>query len=414
MANPDRLERPRRVLPLARAQRRAHARRLRARVRGRGAALRRVRGQASSSGCTSCRATARSSPCRRWCRAARSGSTTRTSTPATTCATRRCPRPRGEERAAQPGRADLRPGAGPLQAAVGAVAGRPRRRGPLRADLQDPPRARRRRLGRRHLDRAVRPRARPAGARARAALVPAARAEPGACCWPRRRRARARRRWTPRAARSAPPAIPSAPWPAAARRSPGSRRWRAAGLAGAPPSPLNVRIGSHRRFAWVDADLERFKAIKSALGGTVNDVVLAAVTRRAARVRDPPRPRPRGHGAQGDGAGLRARGRRARRARQPRRRDVRAAAALRRRTPGERFDIVHEAMGGLKESGQAVGAEVLTRLAGLRRADRARPGVAAADPPALLQPRRDQRARARSSRSTCRAAGCAPSTRRSR
>ena len=40
----------------------------------------------------------------------------------------------------------------------------------------------------------------------------------------------------------------------------------------------------------------------------------------------------------------------------------------------ERFAIVHEAMGGLKESGQAVGAEVLTRLAGLRRADRARPG----------------------------------------
>ena len=52
----------------------------------------------------------------------------------------------------------------------------------------------------------------------------------------------------------------------------------AAGVAGAPPSPLNVRIGSHRRFAWVDADLERFKAIKTALGGTVNDAVLAAVT----------------------------------------------------------------------------------------------------------------------------------------
>src|SRR5215213_9791040 len=51
----------------------------------------------------------------------------------------------------------------------------------------------------------------------------------------------------------------------------------AAGLAGAPPSPLNVRIGSHRRFAWVDADLDRFKAIKASLGGTVNDVVLAAV-----------------------------------------------------------------------------------------------------------------------------------------
>ena len=29
----------------------------------------------------------------------------------------------------------------------------------------------------------------------------------------------------------------------------------AAGVAGAPPSPLNVRIGPHRRFAWVEADL---------------------------------------------------------------------------------------------------------------------------------------------------------------
>ena len=38
-----------------------------------------------------------------------------------------------------------------------------------------------------------------------------------------------------------------------------------------------MRIGPHRRFAWVEADLGRFKAIKDALGGTVNDVVLTAV-----------------------------------------------------------------------------------------------------------------------------------------
>ncbi|MGZ8649682.1 MAG: wax ester/triacylglycerol synthase family O-acyltransferase, partial [Solirubrobacteraceae bacterium] len=50
-----------------------------------------------------------------------------------------------------------------------------------------------------------------------------------------------------------------------------------AGLGGAPPSPLNVRIGSHRRFAWVEADLDRFKAVKGAVGGTVNDVVLTVV-----------------------------------------------------------------------------------------------------------------------------------------
>ena len=51
-----------------------------------------------------------------------------------------------------------------------------------------------------------------------------------------------------------------------------------AGMGGAPPSPLNVRIGPHRRFAWAEADLGRFKAVKDALGGTVNDVVLAVVS----------------------------------------------------------------------------------------------------------------------------------------
>jgi len=46
----------------------------------------------------------------------------------------------------------------------------------------------------------------------------------------------------------------------------------------APPSPLNVEIGSHRRYTWIDADLAQFKAIKNSLGGTLNDVVLAAVS----------------------------------------------------------------------------------------------------------------------------------------
>ncbi len=49
------------------------------------------------------------------------------------------------------------------------------------------------------------------------------------------------------------------------------------GLA-APPSPLNRRIGPYRRFAWVRADLAELKRIKGEAGGTVNDVILAAVT----------------------------------------------------------------------------------------------------------------------------------------
>lgn len=51
----------------------------------------------------------------------------------------------------------------------------------------------------------------------------------------------------------------------------------AGGLQPAPRTPLNVPIGQHRRYTWIDADLDRFKAIKNALGGTVNDVVLASV-----------------------------------------------------------------------------------------------------------------------------------------
>jgi diacylglycerol O-acyltransferase len=46
----------------------------------------------------------------------------------------------------------------------------------------------------------------------------------------------------------------------------------------APPSPLNVPIGPHRRFVGVRLTLADFKAVKNALGGTVNDVVLSVTT----------------------------------------------------------------------------------------------------------------------------------------
>ena len=42
--------------------------------------------------------------------------------------------------------------------------------------------------------------------------------------------------------------------------------------------PLNQPIGPHRRFVWARSELATFKRIKDALGGTVNDVVLAVVT----------------------------------------------------------------------------------------------------------------------------------------
>jgi WS/DGAT/MGAT family acyltransferase len=43
-------------------------------------------------------------------------------------------------------------------------------------------------------------------------------------------------------------------------------------------TPLNVEVGPHRRFDWLDMSVADFKAIKNSLGGTLNDVVLATVS----------------------------------------------------------------------------------------------------------------------------------------
>jgi WS/DGAT/MGAT family acyltransferase len=51
-----------------------------------------------------------------------------------------------------------------------------------------------------------------------------------------------------------------------------------AGLKPASPTPLNPDVGPHRRFDWARFDLDAVKQVKSRLGGTINDVVLAVVT----------------------------------------------------------------------------------------------------------------------------------------
>jgi diacylglycerol O-acyltransferase / wax synthase len=50
-----------------------------------------------------------------------------------------------------------------------------------------------------------------------------------------------------------------------------------AGMRGAADTPLNRPIGPHRRIDWRTIPLDRVKAVKNRLGGTVNDVVLATV-----------------------------------------------------------------------------------------------------------------------------------------
>jgi diacylglycerol O-acyltransferase / wax synthase len=47
------------------------------------------------------------------------------------------------------------------------------------------------------------------------------------------------------------------------------------GARGAPPAPFNQPIGPHRRFDWLPMSLDEIGALRSALGGTLNDVVLA-------------------------------------------------------------------------------------------------------------------------------------------
>jgi WS/DGAT/MGAT family acyltransferase len=137
-----------------------------------------------------------------------------------------------------------------------------------------------------------------------------------------------------------------------------------AGAGGAPPTPLNVSTGPHRRFTWVDAELAQFKAIKNALGGTVNDVVLTAVAIALGRFlrrrgwEDPDQRELRAmvpvsvradaeHGALGNRVAA-----------------MYAPLPIGVEDPVECFDLVHATMGRLKESGQAVGARVLTELTG--------------------------------------------------
>jgi diacylglycerol O-acyltransferase / wax synthase len=150
---------------------------------------------------------------------------------------------------------------------------------------------------------------------------------------------------------------------AAAKTLTGLASMASAGVAGAPPSPLNKRIGPHRRFAWVESDLDRFKAVKGALGGTVNDVVLAVVTGalRAHLVR---------RGRDPEGLDLKAmvpvsvRAEDQRGALGNQVTAMYAPLPVGLADPLERFRTVHEALGDLKASAQAIGAERLTRLAG--------------------------------------------------
>jgi WS/DGAT/MGAT family acyltransferase len=129
----------------------------------------------------------------------------------------------------------------------------------------------------------------------------------------------------------------------------------------APKVPLNGEIGPHRRYAWVRSELEHFKQIKDALGGTVNDVVLAVVT---GALRNWLQRR----GIRTEGLELRALVPVSIRSEDESGQLGNQIAAMRGPLPVyiddpiRRLEIVRQAMDGLKQSKQALGAEVIARF----------------------------------------------------
>jgi WS/DGAT/MGAT family acyltransferase len=134
-----------------------------------------------------------------------------------------------------------------------------------------------------------------------------------------------------------------------------------AGLNPAPETPLNVETGPHRRFAVVRQDLETYKEIKDALGGTVNDVVLTVVSGALAGWL-------RSRGVRTEGLEMRAlvpvsvRTAGDQGSLGNRLTVMRGPLPVYIRDPLARLRFVRKAMDGLKESKQAVGAATLAAV----------------------------------------------------
>nr|WP_221243012.1 wax ester/triacylglycerol synthase family O-acyltransferase [Conexibacter arvalis] len=131
-----------------------------------------------------------------------------------------------------------------------------------------------------------------------------------------------------------------------------------AGLNPAPETPLNVPIGPHRRYAIVRNQLDDFRYVKGVFGGTVNDVVLAVISGALGRWL-------RSRGIRTEGLELRAlvpvsiRGEQGRHQLGNQIVLMRGPLPVYIKDPVARLRFVKEAMDGLKESKQAVGAKVL-------------------------------------------------------
>jgi diacylglycerol O-acyltransferase / wax synthase len=134
-----------------------------------------------------------------------------------------------------------------------------------------------------------------------------------------------------------------------------------AGLNPAPQTPLNVEIGPHRRYAVVRHQLDDYKTVKNAFGGTVNDVVLTVVSGALARWLH-------SRGVRTEGLEMRAlvpvsvRQESHRGALGNQLTVMRGPLPVYIRDPVARLRFVRRAMDGLKESKQAVGAATLAAV----------------------------------------------------
>ncbi len=139
----------------------------------------------------------------------------------------------------------------------------------------------------------------------------------------------------------------------------GELAWAA--LNPAPETPLNVPIGPHRRFAVVRQQLDDYREIKNTFGGTVNDVVLTVVSGALAGWL-------RNRGVRTEGLEMRAlvpvsvRSEDQRGDMGNRLTVMRGPLPVYIDDPVTRLGVVRQAMDGLKESKQAVGAATLAAV----------------------------------------------------
>ncbi|CAA9514445.1 MAG: Wax ester synthase/acyl-CoA:diacylglycerol acyltransferase, partial [uncultured Solirubrobacteraceae bacterium] len=292
--------------------------------------------------------------------------------------------------AARADRADLLPAPGPDEAAVGALDGRRPLRQPLGAHLQEPPLARRRRLGRRPDDDALRCRRGPARHRHRA-LGAAARAVDGAARGERdQRRRQAPHRVTGARGRGRGPRAGRGDRQGA-RGGGGARRGRVGGpqpatrhaaeRQGRTAPPLRHGRGVARRLQGDQGRVRRYRQRRRARGRRGRPAQLAARARDAHRGTRDARLR----------AGVRAHRRRAWRVRQQARPGPLPAARVRARPD-------RPAAARVRADAARQGLQAGAR----RRGHRGRPGLRAADDPragvanelldALLQPAGHERA----------------------